>query len=139
MSGDVWNNGMLGEAFDPDNNFTRTDFTKSASNKDNYEDRQVTENEAVEANADQKETEKFAGADNKYPIETIKEAARSLKRASEQEPQESFLKIARKIKNYHPEITDNPSEHMDKAASIGYEIGRNMGKGMIETIKEASE
>lgn len=140
MSGDVWSNGMLGEAFDPDNDFERKDFRKSASTNEQVKNNPSAKHDIDDSDSDnEQEQEKFATADNKYPMETVKEAARSLKRASEEEPQDSFLKVARKIKNYHPEILENPEEHMDKAASIGYKIGRNMGKGMIETIKEAKE
>lgn len=78
---------------------------------------------------DDSDDEKFASDENRYPIETEKEAERSLERARKNEPVESFEKIAESIVEEHPELVH------EKLAGLGYSIGQQIGRGLLDSLE----
>lgn len=111
---DVWSpDGPMSQAFNLDEN----------------------ESEKIASKKKDEQVEEFASDEGRYPCETKKEAKRSLLRAAENEPTEEFKKIAQRITDAYPEFIKEPEDHMDKAASIGRELGENIAEGFINSIK----
>lgn len=78
------------------------------------------------------ETEGKFADDGRYPHKNKKEASRSLERAKENEPSETFEKIAEAIVDEHPELAH------EKLAGLGYSIGRQIGRGLLDAIESDS-
>lgn len=113
MSEDVWNDGVLGEAFDVDNN---SSFENESSDINKQADNKIS-NDKISS---------------KYPHNNTQEARESLKRAAENEQYDEFKKVANAIEDQHPEALNN----IDKLSEVSYAVGKNIAEGIYDQLAD---